>query len=76
MRGFFFLPENLAYCFCKNKKKGAKNEYNIKLKKKTSSIPDGGISMKESALTAGEMEKSGTQSVFGAMTGMEKMPFH
>lgn len=32
--------------------------------------------MKESALTAEEMEKSGTQSVFGAMTGMEKMPFH
>lgn len=32
--------------------------------------------MKESALTAGEMEKSGTQSEFGVLTGTEKMPFH
>lgn len=32
--------------------------------------------MKESALTAGEMEKSGTQSGFGVLTGTEKLPFH
>ena len=44
--------------------------------KKSLSIPNGGISMKESALTAGEMEKSGTQSGFGVLTGTEKLPFH
>lgn len=43
--------------------------------KKSLSIPDGVISMKESALTAGEMEKSGTQSGFGVLTGTEEMPF-
>lgn len=31
--------------------------------------------MKESALTAGEMEKSGTQSGFGVLTGTEKAAF-
>lgn len=43
--------------------------------KKNLLIPDGGISRKESALTAGETEKSGTQSGLAALTGMEKMLF-
>lgn len=43
--------------------------------KKSSSIPDGGISRREPALTAGAMEKSGTQSGFDVLTGMEKMLF-
>lgn len=43
--------------------------------KKGLSIPDGGISRREPALTAGAMEKSDTQSGFDVLTGMEKMLF-